>query len=344
MARAPDGVELAVFEQVVARVHETGRRVHADRLIEHARQNLGKLGRSLRELARPTGAKATSGVVVSAGPSVRRRRSIDRLVECGYGGTVIAVDGSYTSCLKAGLVPDYVLTLDPHPTRIVRWFGDPDYEANTRHDDYFARQDLDVSLRQAGIDGNRRDIALVDAHASRTTLVIASSAPANVVARATQAGFPLYGWNPLVDDPRAPGSLTRALREINGLPCMNTGGTVGTAAWVFAASILGLPRIALVGFDYGYYADTPIEKTQTYYELVALLGDVEKARRCFLDICHPTSGEVYYTDPTYFWYRRNLLELLQQAPDGVRTVNCTEGGTIFGESIPCASLDAFLGR
>ncbi len=40
-----------------------------------------------------------------------------------------------------------------------------------------------------------------------------------------------------MDDPTQTGSLTRRLYEMNKLPCMNTGGNVGTTAWIFANSI-----------------------------------------------------------------------------------------------------------
>ena len=121
---------------------------------------------------------------------------------------------------------------------------------------------------------------------------------------------------------------------------MNTGGTVGTAAWVFANSILKIPAIGLVGMDFGYYADTPIEKTQTYYELIEHLGGKEQLDQCFSEYEFPLTKEKFYTDPTYYWYRKNFLELFEQSTSKV--FNCTEGGTLIDKRIPCIMLEDFV--
>ena len=71
-------------------------------------------------------------------------------------------------CLKSGIIPDYVLTLDPHPKRVVRWFGDYNFENNQLNDDYFARQDLDVDFRNNSIEQNLNNIELVNKHATGT--------------------------------------------------------------------------------------------------------------------------------------------------------------------------------
>jgi hypothetical protein len=136
------------FAKLVAEVGDISRDRHAQALLTHAVQNLPHSTRSLRDLPALRVEKAQSAVIVSAGPSVHKQKSIFKILESNYRGTIIAVDGSMISCLKAGLVPDYVLTLDPHETRIVRWYGDPDFEEHTRNDDYFQRQDLDEEFRK----------------------------------------------------------------------------------------------------------------------------------------------------------------------------------------------------
>ena len=48
-----------------------------------------------------------------------------------------------------------VVTLDSHPTRIVRWFGDENLNLNKlRKDDYFRRQDLDIDFRKEMLANN----------------------------------------------------------------------------------------------------------------------------------------------------------------------------------------------
>src|SRR5205814_2311098 len=117
-------------------------------------------------------------------------------------------------------------------------------------------------------------------------------------------------WNPLVDDPHSNNSLTKRLYNINKLPALNTGGNVGTAAWVFAASILKIQRIGLVGMDLGYYADTPFAMTQTYPQIVEYNGSTQNLEKYFINFTFPLTKEKFYTDVTYYWYRKNFLELL----------------------------------
>jgi hypothetical protein len=330
------------FDRVVDEITQIGVNVHKNALIEHACFNLNYLKNSIRELPPLKGKKALSGIVISAGPSVHRRNSLKRILDSGYQGTIIVVDGSYISSLKTGLVPDFMMTLDPHPTRIARWFGDHEFEKNSAIDDYFARQDLDIEFRKNTIEQNKRHIALVNEYGHRSKAIVSSTSPRNAVERIKESGLEMYWWNPLVDDPTLPGSMTREMYALNKLPCLNTGGTVGTAAWVFAHSILKIPEIALVGMDLGYYWDLPKEKTQTFYELQDRLKEGESMEDLFVDFEFPLTKEKFYTDPTYFWYRRNFLELFSLAKS--LTFNCTEGGTLFDDKLQCVSLDDFLNR
>ena len=146
-------------------------------------------------------------------------------------------------------------------------------------------------------------------------------------------------WNPLVDDPREPGSLTRALYEINGCPCLNTGGNVGTAAWVFATTTLQLPAVGLLGMDFGYYGDTRPEQTQMYYEYKARLGPGEAIEDLFVHRRHPLTGAEHFTDPTYHWYAQNFRELMERARG--TTVNCTEGGVLEAPGLEDWSIEDF---
>ena len=331
----------ARFEALVGEIGDIGRKLHQDYLVRHAKQNLPHLKKSIRDLPPSTAAKQASALVISAGPSLRRRNMIRRILDAKYTGTVVAIDASMTACLREGLVPDFVLTLDPHPTRMVRWFGDHDLEEHTRGDDYFSRQDLDVAFRTKQQETNQANIELVNRFGPRLKVIAASSAPENVVHRLNEAKAEIYWWNPLVDDPRGPDSLTRRLYDINKLPAFNTGGNVGSAAWVFAATKLKIPRVGVLGMDLGYYADLPRAQTQTYYELLKHNGGDEKAMaEYFTDFTFPLTQEKFYTDPVYFWYRKNLLQLLEQAP--CKTFNCSEGGTLYGPGIECVALEDFL--
>jgi len=319
----------SAFLDLVDAIPAIGQQWHGERILANSARNAPSIDHTVREL-RAFG--SGDAIVISAGPSLYRLGALARLRALDYRGVVIAVDGAYLQCLRAGIVPDYVVTLDPHPTRIVRWFGDPEYAAHSAGDDYFARQDLDEGMRADAEATNARNIELVDAHMSGPRLVICTAAPANVVLRT--APMRRYWFAPLVDDPSRPGSLTRRIAEITHAPALNTGGTVGTAAVVFADRVLRAERIAVLGMDLGYAVDMPLERTQSW----PMLRERDNPEQYYPRVVHPVWGECY-TDPTYAWYRRNLLELLHSAR---RTIyNCSGAGALHGARVECLSLEAF---
>jgi len=327
------------FQGIMDEITSIGLDWHSETLVENSKRNKPFIAKSIKDIASPQQKKAESAIIISAGPSLYKNNILARIKDSGYEGSIVAIDGSYVRCLKAGLIPDYVLTLDPHPTRIVRWFGDPDFENNLKGDDYFSRQDLDIAFRNNSNEENRRNIELVNRHGKDQKLVICSSAPMNVVERTEAVGFDAYWWAPLVDNPGSPGSLTRAMVNETKLPAMNTGGTVGTAAWVFALTALKIPRIAVVGMDLGYYkADTGYQLTQTYGPLKDKVGE-DNLKDVFPEFTYPDTDEVFYTDPTYYWYRCNILDLLAASKSTL--YNCTGGGTLFGDGVVCVGIDEF---
>lgn len=327
------------FSDLTDQITSIGLEWHADVIIRNSISNKSYIKKSIKDVPRPKNIKSLSAIVISAGPSLYKNRILERIKDCGYQGTVIAIDGSYVRCIKAGIVADYTLTLDPHPTRLVRWFGDPNLEENLEGDDYFSRQDLDIAFRNNSILENKRNIDLVNTYGKGAKLIICSSAPCNVVNRINEVGFDPYWWAPLVDDPIKSESITRRIVQETGLPAMNTGGTVGTAAWVFALSVLNIPRIAVVGMDLGYYkSDTSYFQTQTYHSLKERVGQ-ENLEDYFPEFVYPPTGEIFYTDPTYYWYRKNLLDLLSASKSTL--YNCTGGGTLYGSGVKCLEIEDF---
>jgi hypothetical protein len=327
------------FETILNKVEFVGKDVHTGPILKHAVENKPFIEKTIKDL-KVNEKPRKSALVISAGPSLHKFDHLRKLKENGFDGYIICVDASYVKCLRAGIIPDFVLTLDPHPRRMVRWFGDPNFEKNTEGDDFFQRQDLDVDFRDESIRRNFENIEIVNEHASKTKLIIATSAPVNVSERTKDAKFDTYWWNPLVDNPREEGSLTKKLYNINKIPCMNTGGNVGTASWVFATQYLNIDEVGLLGMDLGYHMDTPIEKSQTFYELHEYIDTREELEELFPRVKFPLDGKEYYTDPTYFWYRKNFVNLLKRTK--VKTINCSEGGTLIHESLSYSWLTDFI--
>ncbi|HKZ08681.1 MAG TPA: 6-hydroxymethylpterin diphosphokinase MptE-like protein [Methylomirabilota bacterium] len=325
--RIASGLEAATFDRIAA----IG--------LANAEVNRPRIGRSVLELQASRLGMGEDAIVVGAGPSLARRRSLERLHAAGYAGTIVASDGALGACLRAGVVPHVVVTVDPHPDRIVRWFGDPRLTAPSA-DDYFRRQEMDPVHRQDEVGANRALVELVDAFGPKIRVAAATSAAPAVVARCEQAGMELYWWNPMFDDYERPDSLSRRLWEQNRLPCLNGGGNVGTAAWVVAHAVLGKTRIGLIGMDFSYPPGASYEKTQYYPELVAMLGD--RFADAYTHVANPHIGETWFCDPAYIWFRDVFLGMAGEAD--CETVNCTEGGILFGEGIAFTALDEFLTR
>ena len=313
------------FQRLVRDIPKIGLEWHRDRLLDNTQANVPSIRKAIRSVPLAEG----RCLIVSAGPSLYRQKSLSKLN--GYKGTIIATDGAYIQCLRAGITPDYVLTLDPHPTRIVRWFGDPDLESNLNGDDYFQRQDLDISFRENTLQVNQQNIELIDSHPAK--LVIACCSPPAVVKRTER--MDRYWFVPLVDDPDREG-LTQQMVHLANLPAMNTGGTVGNAAWVFAHTILKSRDIACVGMDFGYYLETPLAETQSWN----MLKDRHDVEDCYQIEMGPWGKA--YTDATYFWYRSNLIDMLE-AGNGHIT-NCTEGGLLHGRRVKPMRLEKWLSQ
>jgi hypothetical protein len=305
--------------------------------LANAEVNAGRIRRSILELEGRVLGAGTSALVIGAGPSLYRRRSLERLAAAGFRGTIIAVDSALGACLRHGIVPHVVATADPHAERIVRWFGDPTMTAPPP-DDYFRRQEMDPVHVRDELAANRTLLELVDRYGPDLRVAIATSASAAVVDRCEKAGMELYWWNPMYDDYEHPGSVSRRIHQLNGLPCLNGGGNVGTAAWVISHAVLGKTRVGLVGLDFGYAPGTSYAHTQYYPELREMFG--ERFTEAYIAVENPFVGETWFTDPAYYWFRDVFIEMAGEA--GCRTFNCTEGGILFGEGLPMISLDAFL--
>jgi hypothetical protein len=288
-------------------------------------------------------AEGDAAIIIAAGPSIHRFDTARMIKESDFQGVIITTESAMAWCLRNDIKPDLVVTVDPHPDRVVRWFGDPKLNQEAiEKDDYYERQDMDPALRRDQLEFNRKLIEMIDSHGPDISIAVSSSASNAVVGRVRASGMKAYWWNPMYDDYDAPDSITRKLLKSNGLPCLNAGGNVGTAAWVMAHAVLGKTKIGLLGIDFGYYGDTTYRETQYYYELIDLIGE-ENLSQAFTHIHNPFVDKEFFTDPTYLWYRDVFLEMTADAVnEGVATYNCTGGGILFGPGVEFESFDNFV--
>lgn len=285
----------------------------------------------------------SAALVIVGGPSLHRRETAKRVLASGFRGDIITADGSFGYCLREGLIPSYMVCLDPNPTRIVRWFGDPDL-AQRLPDDYFQRQEFDPAFGKT-IEEERRHndnlYELVNHYGPQVKAILCTSVDPSVTKRCVEAGMEIYWWNQFYDDPSDPQqTITRELVDMTSIPCMDTGGNVGTAAYIFSWLVLGYKQVGLAGFDLGYAPGSDYLNTQYFYELRNLFGT--RVSEAFIKVHNPYLDETWFTDPTYHWFKQVFLELATQAT--CTTYNCTEGGTLFGANINFIPLADFLKR
>lgn len=306
-----------------------------DLVLKHAIDNKRYIKDSISLLKKEKMFK--KALIISAGPSLHRNKSLKVLSENNFNGYIIAADGALGACLRNKIIPHFVVSLDPDERRIVRWFGDPQIE-DKLDDDYFRRQDLDQYLNTKEVEKNNELIQLVNKYGKDIKAIMCSSAPLNVVKRCIESGMELYWWNPICDDYELSDSLTKKLYTINKLPCMVTGGNVGTAGWVFAISILEVSETVLIGMDFSYPPNTSIRSTQYYEILKEIFPD--NPQKGLFSIFNPYLKEYWLTDPAYLWYREVFKQLANNYK--VNIYNCTEGGILFGDNIKWYSFQNYL--
>lgn len=296
-------------------------------------------GKSIAALRGSSLGKSKRAVIIAAGPSIYRNDPFPALRKHAYDGVVIATDSGLLRCLRNDVVPDLVVTVDPHDPSIVRWFGDPSLsQSEIGADDYFRRQDMDTLFRDE-MRTNEEIMQRLEKVGSKIRIALSTSAGERVVQRAIETGMEIYWFNPMLDDPDLPGGKTRRLIEANRLPSINCGGNVGTTCWMVADAVLGVPHVALTGIDFSYYDDTPYYNTQYYHEAVDLVGE-EGLDSLFVRIFNPHVDKWFYTDPAYLWFRDVFLELAAQAD--CTTYNCTGGGILFGDPVRTMPIGEFL--
>jgi len=327
----------ALPETALRQIASNTLRLRAPAGLANARSNLPYIKRSVLDLPAELKTDGGSAVVVAAGPSLRRQNIIQRLKALPKRPTIVSCDGAMPACLREELVPEIVVSVDPDHNRIVRWFGDTKLSQRPE-DDYFRRQDLDVEFRENERVRNQEVIEMVNLYGPHVRAALSTSAAPDVTSRCIESGMQLYWWNPLYDDWTNPDSYTRKVFELTrGIPCMTGLGHTGGAAWVLAHAVLGCKRVAIVGMDLGYPEDTSVVNTQ-YYEFVRHLP-LEQGERLLLRIENPHTGNVYITDPVYYWYRESFLDAARRAD--CTTLNCSGEGILFGDGVRWLTLEEF---
>jgi hypothetical protein len=264
-----------------------------------------------------------SAIVVGRGPSLFKKGHLPMLAkaieEGQYTGKVIASDGGLIPCLEAHVIPDVVVTVDGAPI-IKKWFDHP----------------------------------LVKEYGSQMAWIVSITVSHEVYQLGINSGLKAYWFNPMFDDWRQNESWTRLQRLLSrtskymrGIPAANAGGNAGACAWVMAMNLLHCAPVALIGIDLGYPEGTPLQDTHYYDRILReAKGNVSIIKEAYPEFYHPVFKEKAYVDLVFYHYRQAFLSMQQSNPLWFKryggTINCTEGGTLFGQGITCMKFERFL--
>ena len=265
--------------------------------------------------------KGRVAIVIGAGPSLWKKNHLQILAESDFDGIVLICDRVLKDALKAGVTPDkfdiFVGTVDGNRELIWKHYDDP----------------------------------IVDMFGNKIKGLFTTMAAPNARERAEKAGIEIYWFNPVFDDwrknesfTRLAGMMTKTEKRPKGIGCIRGGGNVGCALWAIAFSVLGCDKVGLIGIDLGYLDGTPIEKTPYFDKILkSAKGNLNLASKYFKRIYNPYFKCYCLVDFVFDSYRKIWLYMASKAPKDVVTVNCTEGGSLFGEPyIYCMRFKDFL--
>ena len=93
----------------------------------------------------------------------------------------------------------------------------------------------------------------------------------------------------------------------------------------------------------GHDENTPLSKTRHYGEYLKIFkNDKNELKKYFKTIKNPDLDVKVLSDPIFDFYREAFLDLIIRSPKWVTTVNCTEGGSMFGKRLQNSQLSNFI--
>ena len=277
-------------------------------------------GHSARELVTQKENDSSSAIVIGRGPSLVKHQHLQLLAKSKYNGTIICSDGSLQNVLKAGITPSkfkkfFVITIDSQEDQL-----------------------------------NLYTVPIVKKYGEGIKCILSTTVPVTTYDVIKKAGIEIYWIHTLFDYNKGKASfnyisdvMTRSRNHERGLPGIQTGGNVGTSAWVVAWSILKCNPVALIGIDLGYLPEASWEEICNYHKLPKdIYKDSKIFKKAFPTVYNPDFKCYCKQDPKFQLYSNALKEFIPKASKFVKTINATEGGSLFGEGIECMIFKKFL--
>jgi len=101
---------------------------------------------------------------------------------------------------------------------------------------------------------------------------------------------------------------------------------VGLQAWLFAWKYMKCEEVVLIGLDHA--------KEEGWKP------SIDPEDGSFITIEHPDFKTKQILDPVYQLFRSEFLEIAEKKP--CKTINCTEGGSLFGKGIECKKFEEYI--
>lgn len=280
---------------------------------------------NISDLKRSSYLPKRSAIVIGRGPSIFQHKHLETLSEAinqGYHGLILATDGMLIESLKHNIVPDFTVTLDGSSI-IKKWFNHP----------------------------------LVKKHGSQLKVLASVTIHHDVYQIIRKVGGSVYWFYPIFDDYRNIQSftnmqrfMTKAKLSDKPLGAIEVGGNAGTCAWIIAVIVFKCVPVALIGIDFSYPKGIKLEDTP-YFS--GVLRGIEEAktnlsaiRQIYETTYHPFFKTYAQTDVVFRTYRKSFLKLAWAMPkwfnENGGTINCSEGGVLFGPLITCMYFKDFL--
>lgn len=248
--------------------------------------------------------KEGPALIIGAGPSLTRKKHLDLLAEKGFNGTIFATDSILKTCLEHGVVPDYILMID----------GSEKVLSHIDHD-------------------------IVDEFANKIGAIMNVVTHPTVVKRWKGK---IFWYETAIPDIMLP-NFTRIINILFEKTQFLTSGHVASIGWNVAHEKRHNPIVS-IGIDLGNPMDVPIEKAWNFNDKMDILKDVEKVREYYKNYYHHTvfNTDCYYDPATLSFLNGSRIHLKLIAKQGIRVINCTEGGSLEGEGIECMRFADFL--
>jgi len=305
-----------------------------DEWVKNFGDNLSNIqkGHSARELI-PKKVDDSSAIVIGGGPSLKKHNHLELLAKSNFGGVIVCCDGSLSAALESGVTPDkfknyFVVTIDTQPHQ-KQFYENPITKKFGKSIKCILSTTVPLSTYQAVVDSNM-DVywvhALFDYNKGKSSFNYIS------------------------------GILSRSKYNSKGFPGIQTGGNVGTFAWVASWNILKCSEVCLIGMDHSYPVDNPSEKIDSkkigriHPQFIEFIKESDKKNsensdaieKAFPLTFNPIFNCYSRQDPIFLYYSNALKGFIERTQNRVRTINATEGGVLFGNGIRCMKFKEYL--